>query len=90
MIRDFLVAHARFMVSDSTGVLPRFWGKGCTVKTYGAYDKSFLGTYALFDAELANQFATQPKRALPMRFGYPDGSPEKKGHLFTADCPEAP
>jgi hypothetical protein len=87
MIRGYLTAHSRFMVSDSTGVLPRHWKKACTVKTYGAFDKTFLATWDVYQAELAKVFVDQPKRVLPMRFGYPDGSPEKKSHLFTVDCP---
>ncbi len=87
VIRKYLVTHARFMLSDSTGALPRFWPKTCTVKTWGAFDKSFLGTWAVYQQELHDVFASQPQRALPMRFGYPDGSPEKKSHLFTVDCP---
>lgn len=86
-IRNYLTSHARFMISDSTGVLPRFWPKGCVAKTYGAFDVTFLRTWAVLQTELQKEFATQPKRALPMRFGYPDGSPEKKSHLFTVECP---
>jgi hypothetical protein len=86
-IRQFLTSHARFMISDSTGVLPMFWPKGCTVKTFGAFTQSFLRTYQPLQQHLADEYAKQPQRALPMRFGYPDGSPEKKGHLMTVDCP---
>ena len=87
IIREYLTANARFMISDSTGVLPRFWPKGCTVKTYGAFDVTFLRTWEVLQTELAQEFKKQPQRRLPMRFGYPDGSPEKKSHLFTVDCP---
>jgi len=85
-IRKYVTMHARFMLSDSTGVLPRFWPKGCAVKTYGAFTQSFLGTWKVYQEELAKEYETQPKRALPMRFGYPDGSPEKKSHLMTVEC----
>ena len=86
-IREYLVGHARFMVSDSTGVPPRFWkAKGCTVATYGTFEKSFLGTWDVFQKELREAFAADP-HPLPMRFGYPDGSPEKRSHLLTATCP---
>jgi hypothetical protein len=87
MIRKYLTAHSRFMVSDSTGVLPRFWPKSCAFKTYGAFDKTFLGTWEVYQSELAKVFVDQPRRALPMRFGYPDGSPEKKSHMVTVECP---
>ena len=87
MIREYLTANARFMISDSTGVLPRFWPKACVAKTYGAFDVTFLRTWELLQTELADEFKKQPQRRLPMRFGYPDGSPEKKSHLFTVECP---
>jgi hypothetical protein len=87
-IRKYLVTHARFMLSDSTGALPRFWPKGCVLKTYGAFTQTFLGTWKVYQEELAKEFATQPQRALPFRFGYPDGSPEKKSHLMTMECPK--
>ena len=86
-IRKYLVTHARFMLSDSTGALPRFWPKGCVVKTYGAFTQTFLGTWKVYQEELAKEFETQPRRALPFRFGYPDGSPEKKSHMMTVECP---
>ncbi|MBL8955191.1 MAG: hypothetical protein JNK82_30720 [Myxococcaceae bacterium] len=87
LTRQYLVEHARFMISDSTGVPLRFWPKTCTIQTYGAFDQTFLRTGPTLQGELKDEFAKQPRRALPIRFGYPDGSPEKKSHLFTVDCP---
>ncbi len=85
-LRDYLVTHAAFMVSDSTGVPPRHWrARGCTVEAWGAFQKSFLGTWEGYQDELRQLFATA--KALPMRFGYPDGSPEKRNHLMLAKCP---
>ncbi|MBK7860346.1 MAG: hypothetical protein IPJ65_17390 [Archangiaceae bacterium] len=86
VIRGYLTGHARFMISDSTGVLPRFWAKGCTAKTYGAFDQTFLRTWEVLQTELKREFAKQSRCELSMRFGYPDGSPEKKSHLFTVEC----
>lgn len=87
LIRDYLVGHAQFMVSDSTGVLPRFWRKaGCTVTTYGSFETTFLGTWSVYRDELKREFDNQPKRELPMRFGYPDGSAQKRSHLVVASC----
>lgn len=84
-IRDYLVSNAEFMVSDSTGVPPRWWKKaGCTVQTYGTFQKSFLGTWEGYQEELRKEFESAKK--LPMRFGYPDGSPEKRSHLIIANC----
>jgi hypothetical protein len=85
VIRDWLVAHAVFMISDSTGVPPRYWKKaGCSVETFGSFQKSFLGTWEGFQQELRDEFAAA--RRLPMRFGYPDGSPEKRSHCLVVKC----
>lgn len=87
-VRDYLVSHAVYMVSDSTGVPPRFWKKaGCTVETFGSFEKSFLGAWEGYQEELRKEFEHAKK--LPMRFGYPDGSPEKRSHLMVVKCPRA-
>lgn len=87
-VRDYLVTHADFMVSDSTGVPPRHWlARGCAVEAYGQFEKSFLGTWEGYQEELRKLFATAKK--VPMRFGYPDGSPGKHNHLLLAKCPAA-
>lgn len=87
-MRDYLVTHVDYMVSDSTGVPPRWLTKaGLTVETYGSFEKSFLGTWEGYQKELRDLYAAQPKRALPMRFGYPDGSPEKRSHLIVVRRP---
>lgn len=84
-LREYLVSHAEVMLSDSTGVPPRYWKKaGFAVETYGSFQKSFLGTWEGYQQELRDTWAAQPARKLPMRFGYPDGSPEKRSHLMVA------
>ncbi|MBE2248950.1 MAG: hypothetical protein IAE78_05315 [Myxococcus sp.] len=90
VMREWLLAHAVFMISDSTGVPPRYWRKaGCAVQTFGSFQKSFLGTWEGYQEELRAEFASA--RRLPMRFGYPDGSPEKRSHCLVVKCPaEAP
>jgi hypothetical protein len=73
------------MVSDSTGVPVRYWKKaGCAVETFGSFQKSFFRASDTYEAELRVEFA-HAKR-LPMRFGYPDASPEKRSHLVIARC----
>ena len=45
-MRTYLVNHIDYMVSDSTGVPPRWLLKaGLTVETWGSFEKSFLGTW---------------------------------------------
>lgn len=88
-VREWLVEHAVFMISDSTGVPPRYWKKkGCTLETFGSFQKSFLGTWEGYQQELREAFTTAKR--LPMRFGYPDGSPEKRSHFMVAKCPAGP
>lgn len=88
VMRDWLVAHAGFMISDSTGVPPRYWKKaGCSVETFGSFQKSFLGAWEGYQQELREAFVHAKK--LPMRFGYPDGSPEKRSHCVVVRCPPA-
>lgn len=83
--RDYLTSHAVFMVSDSTGPPPHFWRRaGCTLTTFGAFRKSFLGTWEGYQEELRTEFASAGR--VPMRYGYPDGSPEKLSHLLIARC----
>lgn len=85
-IREYLVGHAAFMVSDSTGIPPSFWKpRGCAVAAYGHFQKSFLGAWEGYQEEYRQAFRKAGK--LPMRFGYPDGSPEKRNHLVTVTCP---
>jgi hypothetical protein len=85
-VRQYLTGHAAYMVSDSTGVPPHFWKKaGCAVQAYGSFEKSFLGAWEPTQAEFRAQFVGA--RPLPMRFGYPDGSEQRRSHLLTARCP---
>jgi len=87
-IRDYLSSHLDFMFSDSTGLLPKFVKKaGLAMQTYGSFQKSFLNTAEASQEELRREFTAQPKRKLPMRFGYPDGSPEKRSHLQVTHRP---
>jgi hypothetical protein len=84
-VREYVLANAAFMVSDSTGIPPRHWTKrGCTVEAYGKFERSFLGTWEGYQEELRALFATAKK--VPMRFGYPDGSEAKHNHLMVAKC----
>ncbi len=88
VIRDYLTSHLDFMFSDSTGVLPKFVKKaGLTMETYGSFHQSFLATAEASQEDLRHEFEVQPKRKLPMRFGYPDGSPEKRSHLIVVRRP---
>ncbi|HXX67925.1 MAG TPA: hypothetical protein VEK07_12115 [Polyangiaceae bacterium] len=79
LIRGWLVDHTDWMVSDSTGIPPRFaQAAGFSQETYGKFDGP--APFGLFDSRDANDFkhlfATEPERELAFRYGYPD----KDGH----------
>jgi len=73
IMRDYLTGHATWMVSDATGVAPK-WGKpaGFEYETYGA----FVGPHIQAGGSIAKdwrvEFEAEPKRDLGFRFGYYD------------------
>jgi hypothetical protein len=73
MMRSYLTDHVRWMVSDATGVAPK-WGKpaGFEYETYG----EFLGPHIQAGGSIAKdwrvEFEAEPKRDLGFRFGYYD------------------
>jgi len=81
-VRDYLLTHADWMVSDSTGVPPHAArAAGYEQITYG----NFTGAILKVDHDVLEEFQSlwksQPKRKLAFRFGYPNhGSGE--GHLM--------
>ncbi len=81
LIRRFLLGHMEFMISDSTGIPPRYVeGTGFSYETYGTFNGSFLGADEESNAALRKVWKAQPARLLPFRYGYPDSS--GKWHLF--------
>jgi len=74
-IRDCLLGHMVFMVSDSTGIAPGDAARaGFEMETWGR----FSGPYLLARKSVADEFrklwAEQPYRELTFRYGYPDAS----------------
>jgi hypothetical protein len=92
LIRDWLIAHARWMASDSTGIPPRYAAPaGLIQETYGTFDGP--APFGLLDdrdaADFKRLFASQPARDLGFRYGYPD----KDGHahlILTYRAPPPP
>jgi hypothetical protein len=79
LIRDWLLEHTDWMVSDSTGIPPRFAKPaGFAQETYGRFDgPAAFGLYNDGDAhDFKALFSSQPSRELAFRYGYPD----KDGH----------
>ncbi len=73
-LRTYLLTHMAFMISDSTGILPRHAkAAGFEQITFGTFNGAFLknngGDGA---AELRLLWNTQPYRRLPFRYGYSD------------------
>jgi hypothetical protein len=84
VIRDYMLGHLAWMLSDSTGIPPTYAKKaGMVQETYGRYDGAFLegaeqGLTSLSD-EFRALWRKQPYRKLPFRFGYVDMN--KQAHL---------
>jgi len=81
-IRDYLLGHMTWMVSDSTGIEPKAAKKaGFTQTTYGTYKGAFLEEASpAVSAQMVEMWEKQPRRKLPFRYGYPDN--EKHVHLM--------
>jgi hypothetical protein len=73
-LRDYLLARMDFMVSDSTGILPRHaLAAGFEQITYGKFYGAFLDDDGGADAAtLRRLWESQPYRPLPFRYGYSD------------------
>jgi hypothetical protein len=72
-MRQYLIDHVDWMVSDATGLSPKY-GKpaGFEYETYGTFERSEMDPGAPFSPVWAAEFKAQPKRELKFRFGYPD------------------
>jgi hypothetical protein len=70
-IRDYLLAHMEFMVSDSTGIPPRFASKaGFSQQAYGRFTESFLGANPQYNEDFRGLWKSA--KPLPFRYGYLD------------------
>jgi hypothetical protein len=80
-IRSYLLAHMTFMVSDSTGIPPRYAGPaGFIQETYGTFDGPYLPANQQDADDFRTLWASQPMRPLPFRYGYVDT--RKHAHLL--------
>ena len=70
-IRNFLLGHMQFMVSDSTGIPPKFAKKaGFEQQAFGRFAESFLNANATYNEDFRQLWAKA--RPLPFRYGYLD------------------
>jgi hypothetical protein len=72
-IRSYITDHAQWMVSDTTGVAPK-WGTpaGFTYETYGKFAATNMIEGNKIAPSWLDVYKAQPKRPLAFRFGYPD------------------
>ncbi len=84
-IRNYLLANLAWMLSDSTGIPPAYaTAAGMVQDTYGRFSGAFLEGAELRGLKHSDAFRAlwlkNPKRPLPVRFGYVDQS--KQAHLL--------
>jgi hypothetical protein len=93
-VRGYLLKHMILMVSDSTGMPPKFAKKaGFTQVTWGRFTGSFLEASESINEDFRELWAQFPKNKLKFRFGYIDS--ERQYHLLvtrkgSTDAPTAP
>lgn len=80
LIRGYLLGHVRWMVSDATGIAPK-WGRpaGFEYETWGAYDDAHMEAGRVIAKEWRKEWSAEPVRVLGFRFGYPDR--KQRNHL---------
>jgi hypothetical protein len=76
IMRTWLLDHTDWMISDSTGIPPRFAAAaGFVQDTYGTFNGPAPFSLMLDvrdSADVKRLFASQPARDLAFRYGYPD------------------
>ncbi len=88
IIRQYLLDHMVWMISDSTGIPPRYATKaGFVQDTYGIMEwPAAFGTVDNRNAEdLRKLFKSNPQKDLPFRYGYPDR--DHHGHMMITRRP---
>ena len=72
-IRAYLLDHAVWMLSDSTGIPPSFaHAAGFEQECYGVFHGPMLAQYSYIKSQFQSLWQASPKRMLPFYFGYPD------------------
>jgi hypothetical protein len=73
LMRDYLLKHVVWMVSDATGIAPK-WGKpaGFEYETYGTFVGPHIPAGSGISKDWRTEFETEPHRDLAFRFGYYD------------------
>ncbi|HEX4449561.1 MAG TPA: hypothetical protein VH143_01770 [Kofleriaceae bacterium] len=73
LMRDYLLSHVVWMVSDATGIAPK-WGRpaGFEYETYGTFVGPHIPAGSGISKDWRTEFETEPHRDLDFRFGYYD------------------
>jgi len=82
LIRNYMLDHLAWMLSDSTGIPPAYArSAGMVQETYGHYNGAFLegSQESRHDEAFVELWRTQKRRKLPFRFGYVDK--DKQAHV---------
>lgn len=80
-IREYLLEHTDFMISDSSGIPPRYAEQaGFVQQTYGTFEGTPFPARASEEADFIRLWRSQPHRDMPLRFGY--GDIHKAPHLL--------
>jgi hypothetical protein len=82
VIRNYMLDHLAWMLSDSTGIPPAYARTaGMIQETYGYYSGAFLegSQESRHDAAFIELWRGQKRRKLPFRFGYVDK--DKQAHV---------
>lgn len=86
-IRQYLLDHMEFMVSDSTGIPPKFArAAGFEQQAYGRFEESFLGASPAHNADFRKVW--ENAEPLAFRYGYLDKKLQK--HLLVTRKVAAP
>jgi hypothetical protein len=97
MIRQYLEGHIVWMISDSTGIPPRFASKaGFVQDTYGVFDwpAAFFVDVASVESNNKNSedmvklWKQNPQHDMPFRYGYPDR--DHHGHMMVTRPASSP
>ena len=82
-MRKYLIDHVEWMVSDSTGLAPKYGTPaGFEYEMWGQYDVSNMPEGKWITPQWTALYAAQPRRPLKFRFGYPSGGPKYTPHLI--------
>jgi len=85
-IRDYLLAHMAWMISDSTGPRPAdATAAGFVQDVFGDFSGAMFSAPRDGARDMAARFAAGPARKLPFFFGYPDAA--NRPHLVVTRRP---